>query len=36
VKLEPSSRTRGLLYIAAAVAVASTHRLQQVNVPENG
>lgn len=34
--LEPSSRSRGLLYLASAVCMAGAHRLDQVTVPENG
>ncbi|QFU88953.1 7-cyano-7-deazaguanine synthase [Amycolatopsis sp. YIM 10] len=35
-KLERSTRTRGLLYLATAVAAASAHRVGQVKAPENG
>lgn len=35
-KLERSTRTRGLLYMATAIAAASAHHLGQVNAPENG
>ncbi|MDQ7809059.1 hypothetical protein Q5425_35475 [Amycolatopsis sp. A133] len=35
-KLERSTRTRGLLYMATAVAAASAHRVGQVKAPENG
>ncbi|AXB42699.1 hypothetical protein A4R43_09280 [Amycolatopsis albispora] len=35
-ELEPSTRTRGLLYTATAVAAASAHGVGQVNAPENG
>lgn len=35
-RYEPSSRTRGLLYIAAAVRAAAAHGVSTVHVPENG
>src|SRR5215469_1514896 len=34
--LEPSSRSRGLLYIATAVYLAAAHGAPQVMLPENG
>lgn len=34
--LEPSSRSRGFLYMAAAVHAAAAHGVPQVDVPENG
>lgn len=34
--LEQSSRTRGLLYMAAAIYAASAHELRTISVPENG
>ncbi|OLF15025.1 7-cyano-7-deazaguanine synthase [Actinophytocola xanthii] len=34
--LEPSSRSRGFLYLAAAVCSAASHRLERVSLPENG
>jgi 7-cyano-7-deazaguanine synthase in queuosine biosynthesis len=34
--LEPSSRSRGLLYVATAVYAAAAHRVGTVLVPENG
>ncbi|MER6590623.1 7-cyano-7-deazaguanine synthase [Micromonospora purpureochromogenes] len=35
-ELEPSARTRGLLYMATAVYLAAAHDVPQVAVPENG
>ncbi|WP_134731653.1 7-cyano-7-deazaguanine synthase [Amycolatopsis nivea] len=35
-ELERSSRTRGLLYMATAVAAASAHRVERIKAPENG
>ncbi|MFG3282469.1 7-cyano-7-deazaguanine synthase [Streptomyces sp. NPDC048111] len=35
-RLEPSSRTRGLLYAAGAVRAAAAHGVGTVHVPENG
>ncbi|SCL67207.1 7-cyano-7-deazaguanine synthase [Micromonospora peucetia] len=35
-KLEPSARTRGLLYAATAVYLAAAHDVSHVAVPENG
>src|SRR5690606_2923543 len=35
-KLERSSRSRGLLYLAAAVHAAAAHGVRRVDVPENG
>lgn len=35
-RLESSSRTRGLLYMATAVAAAAANRVGQIKVPENG
>jgi Queuosine biosynthesis protein QueC len=35
-ELELSSRTRGFLYMAAAVHAAAAHGLRRVDVPENG
>jgi hypothetical protein len=34
--LEPSSRTRGFFYAAAAVHAAAAHGVQRVDIPENG
>ncbi|MEU9825629.1 7-cyano-7-deazaguanine synthase [Micromonospora chersina] len=34
--LEPSARSRGLLYVATAVYLAAAHQVSQVAVPENG
>ncbi|MFC7550243.1 7-cyano-7-deazaguanine synthase [Plantactinospora sp. GCM10030261] len=35
-KAEPTSRSRGLLYLATAIYVASSHNVAQVTIPENG
>ncbi|WP_158610036.1 7-cyano-7-deazaguanine synthase [Micromonospora musae] len=35
-KLEPSARTRGLLYVATAVYLAAAHDVPRVAIPENG
>jgi 7-cyano-7-deazaguanine synthase in queuosine biosynthesis len=35
-KLEPTSRSRGLLYAAVAVYAAAAHQVPEVLVPENG
>ncbi|MFB4193924.1 hypothetical protein [Streptomyces carpaticus] len=35
-RLEPSSRTRGLLYAAGAVRAATAHGVRTVHIPENG
>ncbi|MFI6583529.1 hypothetical protein [Embleya sp. NPDC050493] len=35
-RLETSARTRGLLYATGAVRIAAAHRVDRVNVPENG
>lgn len=34
--LEPSSRTRGLLYAAGAIRAAASHGVDTVHIPENG
>ncbi|MFC9064627.1 MULTISPECIES: hypothetical protein [Streptomyces] len=35
-RLEPSSRTRGLLYAAGAIRAATAHGVATVHIPENG